>query len=263
MTQHNPDPKTHASKHPAKRQPERIGLMQLFRRWLADWWEIIHFGAQVLVLSLSPSTYSRSNRQSLAYHVYSSIWKVLPWFSVLCALISLVLIRIVVVTAASYGLSGYALEMVVRVLVLELIPLGAALFVVLGLGSVDGGRREHAALDRYVPGVLANAFAVTMLACVSSVVALVLAYLVVYGVSPWGFDDYTRMVGRVFDLTVMLVFSIKIILFGLAVAIIPVASARRDPPPTRFGSIPVPEGTVRLFLVLVMIEAASLAIKYI
>ena len=40
----------------------------------------------------------------------------------LSALISLVLIRIVVVTALSYGLSQFAVQMVVRVLVLELIP---------------------------------------------------------------------------------------------------------------------------------------------
>ena len=50
-------------------------------------------------------------------------------FTVFSSLLGLVLIRIVVVTALSYGLSQYAVEMVVRVLVLELIPLGAALFV--------------------------------------------------------------------------------------------------------------------------------------
>ena len=45
------------------------------------------------------------------------------------ALFNVVLIRIVVVTAFAYGLSQYALNMVVRVLVLELVPLVAALFV--------------------------------------------------------------------------------------------------------------------------------------
>lgn len=49
-------------------------------------------------------------------------------------LLSLVLIRVVVVTALSYGLSQYALQMVVRVLVLELIPLSAAMFVALRAG---------------------------------------------------------------------------------------------------------------------------------
>ena len=55
----------------------------------------------------------------------------LLWFIVLSSLISLVIIRIVVVTAVSYGLSQYALEMVVRVLVLELIPLTAVVFAAL------------------------------------------------------------------------------------------------------------------------------------
>src|SRR5256885_321683 len=45
--------------------------------------------------------------------------------SLLCAVIT----RIVIVTALSYGLTQYALEMLVRVLVIELIPLTAALFV--------------------------------------------------------------------------------------------------------------------------------------
>ncbi len=78
---------------------------------------------------LSPSSYGKATRR--AWHA-TCTWT--PprccWASrVLAALISLVLTRIVVVTAISYGLSRYALEMVIRVLVLELIPLTAALFV--------------------------------------------------------------------------------------------------------------------------------------
>ena len=99
--------------------------------WFAGWWRIIHFGALILVLALSPSSYSRSNRSSLARHVYEDTAPMLLWFVVLSSLISLVIIRIVVVTAVSYGLSQYALEMVVRVLVLELIPLTAAVFAAL------------------------------------------------------------------------------------------------------------------------------------
>jgi phospholipid/cholesterol/gamma-HCH transport system permease protein len=54
-------------------------------------------------------------------------------------MVSLVVIHIVVVTAASYGLSQYALEMVVRVLVLELIPLVAALFVAVNAAPCPQG----------------------------------------------------------------------------------------------------------------------------
>ena len=60
------------------------------------------------------------------------------WFTLVCTLVSLVLIRIVLVTAISYGLSTFALEMVVRVLVLELIPLTAAVFVALRCSLPDG-----------------------------------------------------------------------------------------------------------------------------
>jgi phospholipid/cholesterol/gamma-HCH transport system permease protein len=75
-----------------------------------------------------------------------------------------------------------------------------------------------------VPQVIANAFSVLSLAMVSSVIVLVLAYLNVYGLSPWGLSDYTRTVGRVFDPVVTLGFVFKTVLFGLAVAVIPSAA---------------------------------------
>ncbi|MBP6720620.1 MAG: ABC transporter permease, partial [Rhodoferax sp.] len=84
---------------------------------------MIHFGAAVLVMALSPSTYNRRHRAVTSRYIYRNTWEVLPWFTVMSTLLSLVLIRVVVVTALSYGLSQYALQMVVRVLVLELIPL--------------------------------------------------------------------------------------------------------------------------------------------
>jgi len=48
-----------------------------------------------------------------------------------------------VVTALSYGLSRYALEMVIRVLVLELIPLTAALFVAMRCTIPNGSQLAH------------------------------------------------------------------------------------------------------------------------
>ncbi len=92
-----------------------------------------YLGAVVCVLVLSPSSSQQVTRRALARHLYLDTAPVLLGFTVLAALISLVLTRIVVVTAISYGLSRYALEMVIRVLVLELIPLTAALFVAMRL----------------------------------------------------------------------------------------------------------------------------------
>jgi phospholipid/cholesterol/gamma-HCH transport system permease protein len=115
----------------------------------------------------------------------------------------------------------------------------------------------------WVPRIIASAFSVLLLAAVSGVVALVLAYLTVYGLSPWGLTEYTRVVGRVFAPTVVFAFALKSLLFALAVAVIPLASALQAVPAkaTQIGS--VAPGTVRLFLALLLIEAASLTIKYI
>ncbi|MFC3107055.1 MlaE family ABC transporter permease [Undibacterium arcticum] len=250
-----------------------------FMRTVASWWYMVHFGAIALVMAFSPSTYNRANRGATSRYIYTSTWQVLPWFTLLSALVSLVLIRIVVVTALSYGLSQYALEMVVRVLVLELIPLSAALFVALRSGlafnagaappltpvasqslrSVDADQLRR----DLVPQVIASAFAVLSLAMVSSVLVLVLAYVSVYGMSPWGLVDYTRTVGRVFDPAVTIGFALKTILFGLAVAVIPMAAILETARRVINMSSTVQPGAIRLLSVLVLIEAGSLAVKYI
>jgi phospholipid/cholesterol/gamma-HCH transport system permease protein len=244
-------------------------------RTLTSWWFMIHFGAVVLVMALSPSTYNRRHRAATSRYIYRNTWEVLPWFTVMSTLLSLVLIRVVVVTALSYGLSQYALQMVVRVLVLELIPLSAAMFVALRasltfnpaqLVRTGADAAPHLSLERLrtdlVPQVLASTFSVVTLAMVSSVVALVLAYLAVYGLSPWGLPGYTRTVGQVFDLEVSLGFVLKTLFFSLAVAVVPMAAsleAARHPANDSY----LQPGAVRLFMVLLLIEAGSLALKYV
>jgi phospholipid/cholesterol/gamma-HCH transport system permease protein len=190
----------------------------------------------------------------------------------------------VLVTAQSYGLSRYALEMVVRVLVLELIPLSAALFAALRAGMAFDAAAMGLARDLgnsgvpatvateetlrrvrrdLVPQVFANAFSVLSLAMVSSVIVLVLAYLNVYGLSPWGIPDYTRTVGRVFDPVVTAGFVFKTVLFGLAVAVIPSAALLELLRHARRHRSSVQPGALRLLFVLLLIEAGSLVLKYI
>ena len=262
--------------------PRRLAVK--LRRYLASWWRMLHLGAVALVMAMSPSTYHRANRLAASRYIYASSWQVLPWFTVLAALISLVIIRIVLVTAQSYGLSRYALEMVVRVLVLELLPLSAAMFVALRAGlafdanamglaraGVPDLDSTGAALDDalrrlrrdLVPQVAASAFAVLSLAMASSVIVLVLAYLNVYGLSPWGLPDYTRTVGRVFSPEVTIGFVLKTVLFGMSVAVIPTAAVLDlQRYPRRLASNVQP-GALRLLFVLLLIEAGSLAVKYI
>ncbi|MET0855610.1 MAG: ABC transporter permease, partial [Telluria sp.] len=113
-----------------------------------------------------------------------------------------------------------------------------------------------------VAEVSGNAFAVLTLATVSSVLVLVLAYLTVYGVSPWGLDDYTRTVGRVFEPAVSVGFALKTVLFGLAVAVIPAAAILEIQRFGRDSTSTMQPGAVRLLFVLLVIEAGSLAVKY-
>jgi phospholipid/cholesterol/gamma-HCH transport system permease protein len=240
---------------------------------LRAWWDVLYFGALALVFALSPSTHDARGRAMTARWIHATTWQALPWFAALSALVSVALIRIVVVTAQSYGLSTFALEMVVRVLVLELIPLAAALFVLLRAavagdilpphGSVLQGPL-HANRWRHdlVPRVLALAFSVLALATVSAVLALVLAYTAVYGLSPWGLAPYTRMVGRVFDPAIGVGLVLKIGLFSLAVAVVPLASALQEGQRPERGRVPVRSGTLRLLAVLLLVESASLAVKY-
>jgi phospholipid/cholesterol/gamma-HCH transport system permease protein len=249
-------------------------------RYLCSWWYMVHLGAVAMVIALSFSTWNRANRLAISRYIYASTWQVLPWFTVLTALIGLVVTRIVLVTASSYGLSRYALEMVVRVLVLELIPLSAAMFAALrasmafdatAIGLARSGMTAPAAsaetlhqLRRdLVPQVLGNTFAVLSLAMASSTVVLVLTYLNVYGLSPWGLPDYTRTVARVFEPIVTVGFVLKTVLFGLAVAVVPTAAILElQRYPRRLASNVQP-GALRLLFVLLVIEAASLAVKYI
>ncbi|HEY0858373.1 MAG TPA: ABC transporter permease [Albitalea sp.] len=247
-------------------------------RWLASWWRVLHLAMLLLALAVSPSSYSAENRRVLLQRIYVATVPALLPFTVLTTLISLVLIRIVLVTAVSYGLSQYALEMVVRVLVLELIPLTAALFAALrstipnaaeigvlrsreGWGA--GTRIGVGALGREVlPRVVAGVFCAMMLAAVSCVVTLVVAYLSVYGFTSSGFASYTHTVGHVFNPGVALIFGLKILFLGIAVALMPIAAVLEDSTRPGLRTSAELQGLVRMFLVIVLIEAASLVGNY-
>ena len=254
----------------------RVGGTPL--RWLAGWWRIVFFGASILVLALSPSSWRRETRAAVMRHIYVDTAPILWWFTALCALLTLVITRIVIVTALSYGLSQYALEMVIRVLVLELIPLTAALFVALRCTIPNGAalaemRRtgsfeamQRRGLDPMVtlalPRALAGIFATITLAALSCAVAMVLAYLAVYGWTSAGLAAYTHVFGHVFNGSVSLIFVLKTLFFSLAVSLIPMASGLYDVEGDGSRESAALQGLVRMFAVLLLLEAVSLAGNY-
>ncbi|CDN90605.1 MULTISPECIES: MlaE family ABC transporter permease [Hydrogenophaga] len=258
--------------HGLKRQARRR------RAQVVAWWHTLQMGAQITVLMLSPRSYTGGRARTVLSHQVAAVLPLLPWFTVLSALISLVIIRIVTATASSYGLSQYALEVLVRTLVLELIPLFAALFVALR-HAMPGAEQLRHQLDvrqragGHIPGIaglagtllpraMASMHAVVLLAALAGVVALVITYLVVHGLSPWAVPSYTYDVGRVFNSVVSLIFLLKTLFFSLAVATVPLAGAAEPDEHGRY----VPRSDMvefaRLFSVLLMVEMAALVGNY-
>ena len=246
-------------------------------RWLMGWLEVALFGAQMLVLVLAPSSYRRSQHGTLYRHLYAATAPLLSGFVVLSALLSLVIIRIVVATAQSYGLSQYALDVLVRTLVVELLPLLVALFVALRFTMPSGAdvasMRQRGELmerwrsggdparDELLPRVLAGVFAVVFLALLSGAMALLMTYVTIYGFTSWGFAAYTRDVGHVFNPAATLILCMKTFLFSLVVAILPIA------PNPQFGGAALRErdeiGQLgRLFALILLIEVLSLIGNY-
>lgn len=240
--------------------------------WLHSWWRLLQFSVVMLTQAFMPASYRRENRLILAHYVVRDTAPNLAWYGVLAALVSLVLIRIVVVTSQSYGLSRFALEMVVRVLVLELIPLTAAAFVALrttlpaGLEFAQGRNGAQLTQDElhreFFPRVAAGIFAVWMLAAVSCVMTLILAYLSLYGFTPWALPGYTRVVGQVFNPAVSLILVLKIAFFSFAVGLIPMASSFYFGGSYRSKVTHGLSDMVRLFAVILLIEVASLMGNY-
>lgn len=258
--------------------PPTAGPLATLWHWLRQWWRVVHLGAVILVLALTPASYRQGVWPAVATQLVRSAGPMLAWFTLLMALFGLVLIRIVVVTAQSYGLSQYAVEMVVRVLVLELIPLAAGLFVALRLAIPLGSEllalREQGAFAAeqaagrdplrwlVLPRALAGICSVLLLVSVSGLVALLLAYVSLHGFTPWALESYTRQVGHVFHPAVSLIFVFKTVAFALAVALLPLASGLFDPAdPGRRASAEL-QSLVRLSLVLLLIEAVSLLGNY-
>lgn len=243
--------------------------------WLRGWWRALVFTAEMLVLALSPSSYRASQRPVIQRELVRATVPLMPAFVSISALVSLVIIQIVVATASSYGLSRYALDVLVRTLVIELMPLLVALYVAvrytMPVGEDVAEARARGELmrqwrsggdparDRLLPCVLAGVFAVGLLAAVSCLLALVLTYLSVYGFTGWAFGHYTRVVGQVFDPAVALIFALKAFFFSLAVSILPLAGVRDGGAASVHDHIGL---LGRVFGLILMVEVLSLVGNY-
>ena len=244
-----------------------------------SWRRLLRFAGFATVAALSPSAYGPLARAVAVRQIHLTAWKILPGYLAAATLLSLLLIEVVVVSARQYGVAQYSLELVLRVLVLELVPLLTALIVALRSGAAIGAeiammsyRGElddaeeagasplHAELVPRIAGAAMSVLSHTTLGCA---IAVWLSYVVFYGFTPAGLPEFTRIVSNVFDGVELIVFGLKCMLFGLAVATIPAATGLEAERGV-IKSLPavVLGGLIKLFFAIVTIEVASLMVKY-
>jgi len=245
-----------------------------------SWRRLGRFAGYAVAAALSPSTYTPAAREMAVRQIYFMAWRVLGGYLLFTAVLSVVLIEVVSQAAHTYGVSQYALELVLRVLVLEVIPLMTALFVALRTGSEVGAEialmrvsgeigdsEQIGATPLYnelVPRVAAAALSVFALNTLACALASALTYTVFFGFTDAGFEGFTRVVAKVFDEMVLAGFLLKSLLFGLAVALIPIATgleAERGEP--RSVPFAVLAGLVKLFFVVGFVAVLSLVVKYV
>src|SRR5690606_32750316 len=106
-----------------------------FYEWMNAWGRVLAFTGVAVKGALTPSTYNKATRLVVQKQIYFTAWQILPGFALFSAVFSVLIIEIVGRNASAYGLYAYALELVVRVLVLEILPLVTALFVALRTGA--------------------------------------------------------------------------------------------------------------------------------
>lgn len=241
--------------------------------------------AMLAVLLLSPSTYATQRaRRRFAIRIYCSTTTGLLTFLLLSTSMSGVLVLLVASAARGYGLSPFALEGIVRVLLLELIPLLAAVFVLVevtlpaaALLSMrrSGSRLHHLRMqptrgygddvlrEAALPRALAGMVAPLVFSVIASWIALAIGYLTLYGSTPWALQSFARVLGKVFEPAVAIVWSLKTIAFSVALSLLPIAAAIAPPCDRRVDPVDLTLTTlVRTGALLLLIELIALLAIY-
>lgn len=247
--------------------------------WFTAWGRAVLFAFSAAAAALSVSAYTARTRALAMRQVYHGAWPVLPGFTLFIAFLSLVVIQITISVAREFDLAQFALELVFRAVVLELVPLLTALYVALRSGAAintevalmqmtgEFDELRTSNIDPYerefVPRIAAAAISIFALSIVSCTVVMVIAYTVMYGYTPWGFAEYTRTVARVFGPAALAGLVVKCFAFGVVVGVIPIAAGLEATRDARTVPIAVMGGMVRLFVALALIELAALAVKYV
>jgi phospholipid/cholesterol/gamma-HCH transport system permease protein len=237
------------------------------------------FLVQAVLLLLERSTWNRATFDVVIKQVYFTAVQILHVFLGYTLVISWLIITIILTTARDFGLTEFASEMTIRVLVLELLPFLTALFIALRSGSAINTEvalmQVNNELDalahckvppmqfEFLPRLIGGVVSVVALAGLAGLIALLMGYFTIYGVSTAGFEPYTQTIAKIFDFRIVAGLLLKCVLFGLAVTLIPVTAGLETPKKLFMVPVSVLRGMMRVFFAIVTIEVVSLALKYV
>ena len=247
--------------------------------WFTVGYGLFAFLGRAALLTLEPATWNRATYDVVIKQIYFTAVQILPVFLAYVLVISWLIITIILSTAQDFGLTAFASEMAIRVLVLELLPFLTALFIALRSGSAINTEvalmRVNNELDalahckvppmqfEFLPRLVGGVVSVVTLAVLAGLLALLVGYLAIYGMNTAGFEPYTRTVSNIIDFGIMAGLIAKCALFGLAVTLIPVTAGLETPKKLFLVPVSVLRGMMRVFFAIVTIEVVSLALKYI
>src|SRR3569833_2389349 len=175
--------------------------------WFTVGFGMFAFLAKAGLLLLEPATWNRATFDVVVKQIYFTAVQILHVFLGYALVISWLIITIILSTARDFGLTEFASEMTIRVLVLELLPFLTALFVALRSGSAINTEvalmQVNNELDalahckvppmqfEFLPRLIGGVVSVVTLAGLAGLLALLMGYLAIYGKNVAGFEPYT------------------------------------------------------------------------
>ncbi len=248
-------------------------------RWFIIAYSLFALLGRALRFMVHPATWNRATYDVTLKQVYFTAVQILPLFLGYVSVISWLMINIIFNTARSFGLTEFATEMTIRVLILELLPFLTALFIALRSGSAINTEvalmQVNNELDalvhcqvspmqfEFLPRLIGGVVSVLTLSGLACLLTLGLAYGSIYGMDIAGLDPFTQTIAKIFKPEVVVGFFVKGILFGLAVTLIPISAGLETPKKLFMVPVSVLRGMMRVFFAIVAIEVVSLALQYI
>src|SRR5574340_1722213 len=180
--------------------------------WFTVAYGMFAFLVRAALLLLDRTTWNRATFDVVIKQVYFTAVQILHVFLGYALVISLLIISIILSTARDFGLTEFSSAMTIRVLVLELLPFLTALFIALRSGSAintevalmqvnnELDALEHCKVPpmqfEFLPRLIGGVVSVVTLAGLAGLLALLMGYLAIYGMSAAGFEPYTQKIGR-------------------------------------------------------------------